>query len=215
MLVSPAEPPQLRKLGIVSSVPEQYGADFLIFSPVYGTVGVQRKEIKDLIASLSDDRVAREVIQMKELDHAIWVLEGSPMWTSEGVLMGTHSSFSYTQFLGIKFSLLFQGFSVLQSSTLDQSALLLSVMEIWLKKDKHRGLNSRSQPRGMFGAADTTEWQIHFLQGLPGIGYERAKDIVEFYDGMPLQLKDGVKLSDVSGIGKVVEERIRKVFDGD
>lgn len=62
----------------------------------------------------------------------------------------------------------------------------------------------------MFGKPDTEEWQIHFLQGLPGLGYERAKAIRDYYGGLPFALVGD--LSKVEGIGKKTAERIEKMI---
>ena len=101
--------------GPTSSIPEEFGADFLTVSPRYGRVGVQRKEIADLIASLADNRVTREVIDMKALDHAFWVLEGEPVWTTQGELVSSHSRFSLDSFRGVMLSLTMEGFHVVRT----------------------------------------------------------------------------------------------------
>jgi len=67
MLVAPTEPMTLKALGTVSLVPEDYGSDFLWASPVFGLVGVQRKEASDFVASVMDGRLDKELAQMKQL----------------------------------------------------------------------------------------------------------------------------------------------------
>lgn len=211
MLVSPQEPAFLRNLGPTSSVPEQFGSDFLMYSPTFGTVGIQRKELKDLVQSLNDDRLAREVIAMKELDCAIWIIEGNAQWSSEGQLMLTPTRYTLSEHLGLMFSLSFQGFLLFSTSTITDTGVLLSRLESWLQKEKHRGTNSRKQPRGLWGKPDTQEWQIHFLQGLPGLGIERARAIVSHFNGLPLKLTGD--LSEVDGVGSKTNERIRRLFE--
>lgn len=213
-MVSPAERPPLDTLGTVSSVPEMYGSDFLIHSPVFGLVGVQRKELKDLVASLSDDRLSREVIDMKGLDIGIWLLEGVPSWSSEGQLMSTRAGFSLQQFRGLQFSLQSQGFWMLASVSTQDTMNLLSALEKWMQKKSHSTLNRRAAARGVFGTPDLTEQRIHFLQGLPGVGYDRAKALVQYYQGLPVTLRTGVKLSDVAGIGSKTAKSMEEFFNG-
>jgi ERCC4-type nuclease len=215
MLVSPAERPPLDSLGTVSSLPESYGADYLIHSPVFGVCGVQRKELKDLVASLSDDRFSREVIDMKELEVGIWIFEGRPIWSADGQLISTRTTFTQLQFDSLIFSLQSQGFWVIRSEGVADTMRLLSVLEKWLKKREHSSLNRKASARGVFGEPDTKEWQVHFLQGLPGIGYDRASAIRAHYAGMPFELRSGVELTDVPGIGKRTAQRIREVLDSD
>lgn len=162
------------------------------------------------MASLNDDRLAREIIQLRELDHAIILLEGQPKWLSDGQAMWTRTRYTKEQHWGLLFSLSFQGFSICTTYSLIESGELLSALNRWLTKETHHHLNSRRPPRGVFGKADKTEWQIHFLQGLPGVGYERAKNLVEHFGGLPLSLNG--ELVEVPGIGKQTAKRIGEIF---
>lgn len=210
MLISPAEPKPLRDLGRTSSRPEQFGADFLFFSDYFGIVGVQRKELSDLVQSHSDDRISKEIIAMKELDIGIWLIEGMAQWSSDGQSMWTRGNYTLSRHLGFLFTLSFQGFSLFSTNTINESGLLLLQLEKWLKKEKHRGINGRPNPRGAFGTPDLQEWQVHFLSGLPGISTDRGRAIVEHYGGLPLSLN--ADLSRVPGIGKKTADRIREIF---
>lgn len=216
MLISPAERPVefWAKLGKTSSVPEQLGVDFLTFSPVFGRVGVQRKEIGDLVASLSDGRVAREIIDMRELDVGIWLIEGRPQWSTEGHLLSSRTEFTLTSLQGILFSLMSNGFWVLRTDSIQDSMSYLSALDRWMAKPVHHGINGRPAPRTMLGPPTDKDWQIHFWQGLPGMGYTRAKKVVEHYGGLPVVLKDGVRLEDVDGIGKVIAKKVERVLGG-
>ena len=210
MLVSPAEPLALRNLGTVSSRCEEYGADFLIVSENFGLGGVQRKEISDLVQSVYDDRVSREVILLKELDWAAWIIEGIPQFTSEGESMWTRTHYTRSQHLGLLFTLNFQGFLLFSTSTTAESGLLLLQLEHWTQKEKHSGLNTRKGARGVFGQPDIEEQQIHFLQGIQGLGYDRARAIRDYYGGLPLTLVKDV--SEVPGIGKKTAEKMKELF---
>lgn len=212
MLVSPAERPPLNSLGKVSSLPEQYGADYLIFSPLFGTVGVQRKEINDLVASLSDDRIAREVTDMKGLDVGIWLIEGNPNWSGDGQLLSSRTPFTRQSFQGITLSLMSQGFWMAFTDSIQDTMNWLLNCEKWMMKLKHNSLNQRPKARGVFGVADLTEQRIHFMQGFPGLGYDRAAAIVSHFQGLPVQLKEGVILENVPGIGKGTAKKIREVL---
>jgi ERCC4-type nuclease len=200
----------LREMGITSTVPEQYGADYLYYTEHWGLVGVQRKELKDLVASHMDDRVGREVIAMRELDVGVWLLEGSPQWTGSGDAMWTRTKYTRSRHLGFLFALTFQGFIIYNTETITESMELLVGLEKWLKKDRHKGISGRASARGVFGEADEREWGIHFLSGLPGVGLDRAEKIWEHFQGMPFAVTG--KLQEVPGIGKKTAERIERVF---
>lgn len=210
MLVSPAEPPAYRALGKTSSLPEQLGSDFLFFSPTHGRVGVQRKAIPDLVASLHDGRIQREIIDMKGLDVGIWMLEGRPEWTSDGQLLGCRVTYTEAQHFGVMLSLLSRGFWMLQTSTQAETLRLLSQLESWLKKEKHQSLLNRPGPTGSAFGLTKADYQIWVMQSFPGLGYERAKAIVKHCGGLPMALTHD--LSEVSGIGKKTAERVKEIF---
>ena len=222
MLISPAEPPEFRRpglLGTVSSLTERYGADFLLTSPVFGLVGVQRKEIKDLVASIQDGRVEREIWQMKGLSQAIWLIEGRLDWTSDGQLLSsTRSKYTKANHLGVILSLQSRGFWILNSSSVPDSIELLLSLNRWLSKDRHESLSRRPSSSTPFGS-DRTDEQIHIMQGFAGVGYKVGKAIVEAYNGLPFQLLEpgeeggeGMMLEEVKGVGPKLATRIRQTL---
>jgi len=213
LLISPTEPKEFRQLGVYSSVPERYGVDFFIPSPVFGRVGVQRKEIGDLVASIGDGRVEREVWQQKELSQAIWLIEGRVEWTTDGLLLSSATRQRYTRsmHLGVLLSLQSYGCWILSSQSLADSIVLLSSLNRWLMKEKHGSLLRRPTAKGQVGG-DLTDKRIHVMQGFDRVGYERARDIVEWCKGLPFQMREGVDLTDIPGIGLGVVEAIEKVI---
>jgi len=200
-------------LGRSSSLPEKVGADFLMFSPVYGRVGVQRKTVLDLVASVQDGRFQRELIDMRGLDVAVWLFEGRADWTSDGKLLSAvRSTWTREQHFGLIFSIFSQGYWVLHTDTAEETCWCLSAFEKWLGKETHKGVVARPGPqRNLFGETDTDGWRLHFLQGLPGLGPERAKEWLECFGGLGMRLVgDPVR---VAGVGKVTAKRIREVFE--
>jgi DNA excision repair protein ERCC-4 len=215
MLVSPAEHhPLLKALGQVSQVTERYGCDFLIFSRALGRIGIQRKTISDLIASLRDGRLQREIGQIQTLDIRVLLLEGNPGWTTDGSLFngGTSGTWTKAQHYGLMWSIQLLGFWLMQSDTVEDSASLLSMLERWAGKSKHTSLLSRSAPKSIWGKADSKEWQIHIMQGFPGVGYEKAKAIVEGVGGLPFCLRSDVFLTNIKGVGKGIEKAIMEAL---
>jgi len=213
VLISPTEPRELKALGSVSGVPERYGADFLIPSPLFGRVGVQRKEIGDLVASIGDGRVEREVWQQRELGQAIWLIEGRVEWTTEGSLLSSATRQKYTRamHLGVLLSLQSYGCWILNSQSVADSTVLLSLLNRWLMKEKHTSLLRRpSMNRQVQG--DLTDQRIHVMQGFPRVGYEKARRIVEEIGGLPFQMRDGVELTDVPGVGLGIVEGIERII---
>lgn len=218
MLISPAERPVdfWHPLGETSSLPEKFGVDFLTFSPVFGMVGVQRKEISDLIASLSDGRVTREIIDMRELGVGVWLIEGKPQWSTEGLLMSNRGQrgqpFTRSAFQGVLFSLMSEGFWLITTDSREDSMNWLSSLDTWMQKPSHKGLTSRPNARSVFGSTNEKDHDVHFMKGVEGLGHTRALAIVEHYGGLPLMLKPGVNLTDVKGVGKGIAAKIERMF---
>ncbi len=213
MLVSPAERTKefWSQLGPTSSIPEEFGADFFTVSKL-GTVGVQRKELSDLISSLTDGRVTREVIDMHSLDHAFWVIEGEPDWTEDGELIHSHARFTKDSFQGVMLSLQLSGFHVIRTKTATETRDWLQTLDRYLQKPSHKGLHARPGPYNALGRPNLLDAQAHVLQGLPAIGYDRAVAIVRHYDGLPLCWKEGVDLTEVAGIGAGIWGKVRKII---
>jgi len=191
-----------------------YGVDFLMFAPGVGKVGVQRKEVADLVASVFDDRLSREVLQSRALDIRMLILEGTVDWTNDGSLLATRSSFTRAQLLGVLWSLQSEGFWITCTNCQTESIESISLLNRWLAKPEHKSLlQRRKQPKNMYGTKGSSDWQIHFLQGLPGLGYERAKAVVDYYGGLPLAWT--ATLSDVPGIGVKLSTRLSNLFGED
>lgn len=212
MLVSPAEPKELKVGKKTSGIPEQFGADFLTLSPVFGRVGVQRKTVSDLLASLGD-RVPREIALLKRLDLGIWMIEGTPQWTDDGhLLSSTSSSFTIAQYLGILWSLQSNGFWLAHTSSMTETIRYLSLLDRWLRKDRHSSLLRRQEPRGVLGKEDKTDRQIWILQGFPGVGYEKAKAIVTECEGLPFIVNPAIDLESIRGIGPGIVRKIEEAL---
>ena len=212
MLVSPAEPRELRELGNTSSAPEKHGADYLWYTKHIGMVGVQRKEINDLIASINDDRLAREIPLLQRLDLAMVVIEGRLEWTDDGFLLATSSGWSRAQLLGVFWSLQLSGLCVGCTTSLTETTQFLSLFYRWTMKERHTGLLRKSQKasKDEYGIRSDRAWQVFLLQSFPGLGYERARAIVDHFGGLPLQWTG--KLDEVAGIGKTTATRLERLL---
>lgn len=209
MLVSPAErDAAILALGTTSSVPEDYGADMLDFcraGDVVRVVGIQRKEWKDLLASVGDGRLAKEVQQLSRCDIAVVVIEGRLAWTADGTLVkGYGPEWTRQQIWGLMWSLQDQGIWVMTTGSPTETADLARALVAWARKPKHQSLHARGpRPRGVWGTrADETTMAAWVLQGFPPLGVGLARAVVEHL-GMPLQWTvSEEELRRVPGIGK-------------
>lgn len=210
MLVSPAEPKPLRDLGQSSAVPERYGADFLFPSPVFGSIGIQRKELADFVASNYDDRLDRELSQMKALGLGVLLLEGRARFTEDGMAMWTRTKWSVAMHRGRLWSIQNEGVWVDSVESMAETIEWLELFQKWTAKARH-GKRNRKGPRDEWGKSKNADWGCHLLQGFDGIGYETAKALVDAFGGVPLQWSVTEKeLLAVKGIGK---GRARKLME--
>jgi DNA excision repair protein ERCC-4 len=206
--VSSTEPKILRELGTASTLPEKYGADFLMVTRI-GLVGVQRKEVSDLIASLQDGRLSKELGQMRSLALGVVIIEGVPQWSRDGYLLSARS-FRKSQWDGVCFSIQAEGLWLVRTSGVSETASSLASLESWLSKERH-GIRTRPKANGAWGTADNREWGIHLLQSFPGIGADTAANIYDYFEGVPLiWLVNALQLQEVKGVGR---GRAEKMFE--
>jgi len=204
ILVSPAEPPTLRALGRTSPLPESRGADFLL--PAHESVlALQRKTFPDdLLSSLEDGRLEREMSQLKRSPIRTLLLEGRPMWTGDGLLL-SRRRYTRAQVWGVIFSIMFEfGTPILWTASLDETAGVVSAAESWFRKGAHRSLYRRPTAASStgWGKATDRDWARHFLQGFPGVGSVLAEAIFDRFGRVPLGWEVSYQeLSSVDGIG--------------
>lgn len=212
LLVSSTEPPALKTLGRSSMLPEQFGADFLL--PLQGRmIGVQRKTVGDLIASVTDGRLAKEVAQLTRCDLSVLIVEGRPKWSTEGELLGQHDKahrWTRNAHRSLLWSMRDRGIWVEHSDDPADTVAAVTNLHAWLTKDKHSSLDRRPGPVSVWGRADHGDWARHLLMGFDGLGPEIAGRIVEHFGGVPLTWKvTAEELAEVPGLGA---KRIKKIM---
>lgn len=210
MLIAPTEPPKLKAIGNVSSLPEKFGADILFAS--HGEwIGIQRKELSDFIASVQDGRMAREVAMLKRCNMAVLVIEGRPQWTMDGVLMGKGygAQWTLTQHRGYLWSVRARGVWVDFTDDLDGTIAWVEMFQQWCDKPKHTGLDKRPGPMNLWGKPENVDYQCHLLMGIPGVGPELARRIIDAF-GMPFEWRIAIEeLVEVEGIG---EKKAKQIY---
>lgn len=215
MIVSPTEPPALKKLGIVSMLPERYGCD-LLFASRGRWFGVQRKEFGDLLASMRDGRIAQQVAMMNGLEQAMFVIEGMDKvrWGVDGASLDGYTNITLGQIRALLWSVRDRGMWVDRTSSLTDTVQLVGDFERWCKKPGHKALSTRPGPVGNWGTATSKEWQSHLLQGFPGVGVELADRILDEV-GMPLQWRvTRGELARVHGMGAKKIDKLARAVPG-
>jgi len=216
VLVSPTEPPVLKALGTVSSLPESYGSDFLIVGGQGELVGIQRKETKDWVASVFDGRLAVQDAKSKSLHQLIIVVEGKWGWSNDGVLLEQYGKrYTRSMHIGLCCSMQASGVWLLSTEGLQETAGVLKDIERWWGKEEHRGLSRPGPERGEWGKSSNRDWGIHVLQSFEGIGKEMAGRIWDRFKGVPLKWDVTQKeMMGVEGLGKVKVKRMWEALNG-
>lgn len=212
MLVSSSEPLALRQLGVSSDVPEQFGSDILLMVKNIGLVGVQRKEVADLVASARGDRMGKQLAQMSRLGLGVWIIEGDWQWTTNGVSLKVNG-FTKKEYDGLMFSIQSRTYWIVSTSNLSETIECVSHLASWLTKDKHQSLNRRTNPQSQtWGRANSRDWGLHWWQSFEGVGVEMAGRL---YDAFGIPVSWSVEIGDlmsVKGVGKKTAERILGTF---
>lgn len=215
-LVSPTEPDPIKDIGRVSSAPERHGVDVL-WSAQGALVGAQRKEFDDMLASMQDGRLSKEVAQMQELSMRWLILEGDGQWTRDGRLIHHFRQSQVTKEQIYKFLMTVQSRDiwVQRSNGIYETIEILKWARDWSKKEEHNALSGRPGPKGSsWGRVTNEDYAIHMLTSLPGIGVKTARSILGHFGGVPLKWDvDEDELLEVEGVGKVRAEKMMKVLE--
>lgn len=214
LFVSPAEPARVRDMCArklpghtiqQSLITEQRGVDFL-WRERGQWWGVQRKELADLLASMTDGRLAKEVGQMHDSVTApVVVIERHPRWTADGSLVDDQwrTEFTYKAWCGLIMSLHAGGIGVIQTQGIGETVDTVGALIAWSAKPSHTSTSSRPGPSGnSWGKASSRDWSVHMLQGLPGVGAGVAAAVVDHFGRVPIAWTvDESELLAVPGVG--------------
>lgn len=214
LVVAPTEPAALRKLGRVALLPEKWGVDFLW--PVDdGLAGVQRKEVKDLLASVADGRLGKELDQMQRLAWRVLCVEGVVQWTTEGQMVKAYGQpWTRGQWAGLMMTVQSRGCWVVESAGVSDTARVVEAVMRWTRKSEHRSLTTRPKAVASWGSnPDDRDFGVHVLQGFPGIGVELAGRIWDHFGRLPFVMNvSDEELLKVPGMGKKKLTTLRKVL---
>lgn len=207
VLVSPTEPAKFKNAGFKESLsPETRGVDFMWIvkrggKPLF--FGVQRKQWKDLFASIADGRLGKEVIQMRQLHRAVLVVEGRPPWTNEGELISSWGQkWTKSQLDSLLLSMIDKGVYVSYTDDVGDTLRYVKTMVAWSEKEDHKSLETRPKAKSSWGAAGDRDTGMWLLQSIPGIGPKQAAAIWDQFKGVPLTWTvEREELEKVPGLG--------------
>lgn len=213
MLVAPTERGAIAALGKSSSLPEKFGADVLWFARGKKW-GVQRKEVKDLRASVEDGRLGKEVGQARAAGvHLVVAVEGRVHWSTDGVWMDPWGRpWNKHGWWGVQVAVQNMGAWVVWTEDAQDTAAFIRGHQLWTEKARHESLMSRPGPKGVWGTQATNrDFAVHLLTSFPGVGVELAGRMYDAFGRAPLKWDVGEdELAQVAGLGK---GKIRKLLE--
>jgi len=218
VLLSPTERALAEKLkdeAFVSGLPEQKGADVLIYTR-QGLIGLQRKEVpNDFLLSFTDGRMAQATaLMVKSCKFTRIIGEGRfRYWPDGRVVTGqidqktrkpVASRFTRGHVRGMIFDLEFvRGIIVDWTDDLDDTVRYIRSLPDFIEREKHFGLYTRPSAQGTWVVPSAKDIQLWLLQSFTGIGPAVADRIVQKFGGVPLRWTcTENELSSIRGITK-------------
>lgn len=161
---------------------------------------IERKTLSDFVASLTDGRLFRQASKLAATPlRCALILEGIGSDLA-GIRLRREAVHGAILTLAIKF-----GIPLLRSRDPTESARLIVYSAMQLGRPRSRNLlRPGKRP------ASTPRIQIHILQGLPGIGPERARRLLEAFGCVEkVMTAPADQLARVNGIGIQTARQIR------
>lgn len=171
----------------------------------------ERKTPSDLLDSIPDGRLFNQVCAMREQsDWAYLVITGRFAATPEGYVIadGRETRWRWESLQGVLAEVQERGVTVWYAPC---DAEFAHTVQVIAKRDR-QGVKPIS---ARVSAVKVTPSEA-VLMALPGIGYERAKELLEVFAHVPILalvwLTDLGAIGDVSNIGKATKRNVRKAL---
>lgn len=224
ILLSPSEvslAEEFKDDAISSPLPEQKGADILIYSR-HGLVGMQRKEVPhDFISSFTDGRMTRATSLLEQsCTFTRLICEGTfKYWPDGTVHLGMTKGkkriptrFTRKHIHGMLNDIEFtKGIMIRETNNLDDTVAYIRSVVNFLEGNKHLGLYTRPSAKGVWIVPIAKDIQLWLLQSFPGIGPSMADKIVQKFGGIPL--KWTCTPDDLASIPRISKERAIEMFN--
>jgi ERCC4-type nuclease len=160
----------------------------------------ERKTLQDLARSIVDGRLFKQMVRLTKSKYkAVLILEGSGKNTES---LGVRREALQGALITISLIL---GIPVLRSMTPEETARLI----VYAARQV-ASLGKAGYPRAGYRPKSKKGRQLYILQGLPGVGHERALRLLEKFGSVEGVLRAGLdELRAVEGIGAKTADRIR------
>lgn len=207
----------MKKEAITSSLPEQKGADVLIYSR-HGLVGLQRKEVPhDFISSITDGRLTRETTLLAQhCQHRRLICEGRFRYYPDTTLvMDKHvkSHYKRIQIRGMLLDIsLVKGVQIEYTEDIYDTVEYIRSIAKFVSQDKHLGLFTRPSAKGTWYIPTAKDIHLWLLQSFPGVGPATADNIVNRFGG-EIPLKWTCTLEELMSIPRLSKQRAKEMYE--
>jgi ERCC4-type nuclease len=195
-----------RKSGVIESLQQIKNVDLSIRRLSVGDyqigrrVIIERKTLKDFAISVIDGRLFKQMIYLaNSRSEGVLILEGT---TSDSVEIGIAREAMQGALITVS---LIMGIPVLRSRNRAETAKLIVYIGRQMESITNGGVQRHGyQPKGL------RYRQCYILQGLPGVGRERADRLLDRFGSVEAVVTAGIDdLQTVDGIGKNIAEKIK------
>ena len=161
---------------------------------------VERKTLKDFAISIVDGRLFKQAIRLNNSHlKGVLILEGSAKDTTD---LGVTREAMQGALITISLIL---GIPVLRAIDVAETAKLM----VYMARQTQHMANSGIQRPG-YRPKNKRKRQLYILQGLPGIGYERATRLLDTFGSVEgVVSASSEELQVVEGIGEKIAEKIK------
>ena len=163
---------------------------------------VERKTLKDFAISIIDGRLFKQMIRLAKSDsRSVLILEGT---ASDIADIGLSREAMQGALITISLIL---GIPVLRSINANESASLMVCIARQIESTARGGIQ-----RNGYKPKTKRRRQLYILQGLPGVGPQRAKRLLARFGSVEAVISvSSSELQSVDGIGKTIADEIRWV----
>ena len=191
VIITTNEPKDIRQL-FSDKIETPLGFDFMLYTE-NGVVGLERKKVPgDLISSIEDGRLGREILAMRdECQIMVILLHGTMRFNPNGTLrLGRRTSYRWTDkgIRNIKRTLEFvEGCYIEYARNNIELVAVVNELQDYLDDDTHLSMKGRTPLRSDWIKSTYYERVRYFYDGLPGVAVVGAKKLADRFP-TPLEL---------------------------
>lgn len=218
ILVSPTDKELARELGdsaVVSNIPEQKGADALIYTE-QGLFGIQRKSIPgDFITSVNDGRLTRETsLLATECKFRLLLCEGEFKYYPDGTLVISSKvpgRYTFSHIQTILFTTKYvKGVDYDYTKDIEDTARYIKQVVRYFSENKHVSLFTRPNAPSDWYKPMVSDIHSWILQSFDGVGPVTADKIVKHFNRMPMRWD--CTLEELQGVPGLTKKRAHEIY---